>query len=111
MEEKVARGRYFCMLYQYSDMLTQQKILYANDPDSIYMAVEGPRNANGDDPLRPTTTINGWTVTLISKNCKHPERAIAFLDYLMSRARAASHLSGRRGCDLRYKGRKAGTPR
>lgn len=48
------------------------------------MAVEGPRNANGDDPLRPTTTINGWTVTLISKNCKHPERAIAFLDYLMS---------------------------
>ena len=69
MEEKVARGRYFCMLYQYSDMLTQQKILYANDPDSIYMAVEGPRNANGDDPLRPTTTINGWTVTLISKNC------------------------------------------
>ena len=84
MEEKVAQGRYFCMLYQYSDMLTQQKILYANDPDSIYMAVEGPRNANGDDPLRPTTTINGWTVTLISKNCKHPERAIAFLDYLMS---------------------------
>lgn len=80
----MARGRYFCMLYQYSDMLTQQKILYANDPDSIYMAVEGPRNANGDDPLRPTTTINGWTVTLISKNCKHPERAIAFLDYLMS---------------------------
>lgn len=84
MEEKVAQGRYFCMLYQYSDMLTQQKILYANDPDSIYMAVEGPRNADGDDPLRPTTTINGWTVTLISKNCKHPERAIAFLDYLMS---------------------------
>lgn len=35
-------------------------------------------------PLRPTTTINGWTVTLISKNCKHPERAVAFLDYLMS---------------------------
>ena len=63
--------------FSWKDMLTQQKILYANDPDSIYMAVEGPRNANGDDPLRPTTTINGWTVTLISKNCKHPERAIA----------------------------------
>ena len=84
MEEKLAQGRYFCMLYQYSDMLAQQKTLYANDPDSVYMAVEGPRNSNGDDPTLPISSINGWTVTLISKNCKDPERAIAFLDYLMS---------------------------
>lgn len=84
MEEKLAQGRYFCMMYQYSDMLSQQNILYENDPDSIYIAVEGPKNAAGDDPLRPTTTVNGWTVTLISKNCRNPERAIAFMDYLMS---------------------------
>lgn len=84
MEEKLAEGRYFCMLYQYTDMLAQQRMLYEKDPDSIYMAVEGPRNAAGDDPLRPTTGVGGWTVTLISKNCEAPERAIAFLDYLMS---------------------------
>lgn len=84
MEEKLAKGRYFCMMYQYSDMISQQNTLYENDPDSIYIAVEGPRNSNGDDPARPTTAINGWTVTLISKNCKHPDRAIAFMDYLMS---------------------------
>ena len=53
-------------------ILTQQKILYANDPDSIYMAVEGPRNANGDDPLRPTTTINGWTIRVHMKALGHP---------------------------------------
>lgn len=84
MEEKLSEGRYFCMLYQYSDMLAQQKILYAKNPDSIYMAVEGPANANGDAPTLPTPGVRGWTVTMISKNCKKPERAIAFLDYLIS---------------------------
>lgn len=84
MEEKLSQGRYFCMLYQYTDMLAQQKMLYANHPDSIYMAVEGPRNSAGDDPTIPTTGVSGWTVTLISKNCEYPERAIAFLDYLIS---------------------------
>lgn len=84
MEEKLTQGRYFCMLYQYTDMISQQKILYENNPDSIYMAVEGPKNSAGDDPMLPTTGVAGWTVTLISKNCKDPERAIAFLDYLMS---------------------------
>lgn len=33
----------------------------------IYMAVEGPRNSNGDDPTLPTNNMNGWTLTLISK--------------------------------------------
>ena len=84
MEEKVANGRYFCMIYQYTDMLTQQRILLENNPESIYIAVEGPRNSKGDDPTLTTTSINGWTVTMISKNCKCPERAIAFMDYLMS---------------------------
>lgn len=84
MQEKLEDGRYFCMIYQYSDMLSQQKILYEKDPDSIYMAVDGPKNAAGDDPLRPTINIKGWTVTMISKNCEYPERAIAFMEYLMS---------------------------
>ena len=84
MEEKLAEGRYFCMIYQYTDLLAQQRILYENNPESIYIAVEGPRNSAGDDPTLPTTNINGWTVTMISKNCKEPARAIAFMDYLMS---------------------------
>lgn len=84
MEEKLAHGRYFCMLYQYTDMLDQQKELAANHPERVYIAVDGPKNSKGDDPTLPTTGINGWTVTLISKNCKDPERAIAFLDYLIS---------------------------
>ncbi|MBO5209369.1 MAG: extracellular solute-binding protein [Lachnospiraceae bacterium] len=83
-EEKMAKGRYFCMLYQYTDMVDQQKELYANYPERIYMAVDGPKNAARDDHTLTTTGINGWTVTLISKNCEHPERAIAFLNYMLS---------------------------
>ena len=65
-------------------MLTQQKELYAKDPDSIYLAIDGPKNSNGDAYRLPASGVNGWTVTLISKNCEHPDRAIQFMDYLMS---------------------------
>lgn len=84
MEEKLAKGRYFCMLYQYTDMMSQQKELYVNYPERIYMAVDGPKNAAGDEHTLPTIGVNGWTVTLISKNCEHPDRAIAFMDYMLS---------------------------
>lgn len=84
LEEKMAEGRYFCLLYQGSDIQTPQKILYDKNPDSIYIAVDGPKNSKGGDPVLPNIGINGWTVTLVSKNCKEPERAIAFLSYLLS---------------------------
>ena len=72
------------MLYQYTDMLSQQKQLYETNPDMVYMAVEGPRNANGDAPTLPCTSISGWTVTMISKNCENPDKAIEFISYLLS---------------------------
>ncbi|MGN0352631.1 MAG: extracellular solute-binding protein [Roseburia sp.] len=84
MEEKLASGRYFCMIYQYTDMLNQQKILLREHSERIYIAVDGPKNSSGDDYELPTTSVNGWTVTMISKNCKNPERALAFLEYMMS---------------------------
>ena len=82
--EKVAEGRYFCMIYQRTDIADQQKILYGKDPNKIYMAVDGPRNSRGDDPVLPVNGIVGWTLTFVSKNCKDPERAIQFMDFLMS---------------------------
>ena len=84
IEEKAAQGRYFCMLYQNWDMQAPQNLLYARDPNSIYIAVEGPKNTRGDDPVLAGGGIAGWTVTLISKKCKDPKRAIEFLTYLIS---------------------------
>lgn len=73
MEEKLESGRYFCMIYQWADLTAQQKKLYENNPDSIYIAVDGPKNSRGDDPTLPVSNINGWTITMISKNCKNPD--------------------------------------
>lgn len=84
MEEKMAQGRYFCMIYQRTDMEAQEKVLYAKNPDSIYIAVDGPKNAAGDDHTLPGAGLNGWTVTMISKNCERPDRAIELFTYLMS---------------------------
>nr|WP_027086486.1 extracellular solute-binding protein [Cohnella panacarvi] len=84
MEEKIAQGRYFAMLYQRTDFAAQQNVLYANDPNSVYIAVDGPANANMDAPTLAGPAISGWTVTLISKKVKDKERAIKFLSYLIS---------------------------
>lgn len=84
MEEKIAQGRYFAMLYQRTDFAAQQNVLYANDPNSVYIAVDGPANANMDPPTLAGPAISGWTVTLISKKVKDKERAIKFLSYLIS---------------------------
>ena len=84
MEEKIANGRYFCMLYQRTDMEAQQRALAAKDPDSIYIAVDGPRNSRADAYRLPGSGINGWTVTLISQNCADPEKAIRLMSFMMS---------------------------
>ena len=72
------------MIYQYTDIADQEKALYKENPDSIYIAVDGPKNLTGDDYTLPGTSVNGWTVTLISKNCKNPDKAIKLLSYLIS---------------------------
>nr|AYQ75470.1 extracellular solute-binding protein [Cohnella candidum] len=84
MEEKIAQGRYFAMLYQRTDFAAQQNVLFAKDPNSVYIAVDGPANANMDPPTLAGPAISGWTVTLISKKVKDKERAIKFLSYLIS---------------------------
>ncbi len=84
MSEKINNGQYFCMIYQYTDMADQEKALHVKNPDSIYIAVDGPKNLSGDDYMLPGTSVNGWTVTMISKNCKNPAKAISLMTYLMS---------------------------
>jgi putative aldouronate transport system substrate-binding protein len=84
MEEKIAQGRYFAMLFQRSDFASQEQALYAKDPNSIYIAVDGPANSKLDAPKLSGDGLAGWTLTLISKDCKNPDRAIRFLSYLIS---------------------------
>jgi putative aldouronate transport system substrate-binding protein len=87
-EEKVAQASYFSMMYQWIDMQIPQKQLYETAQqtgvDSYYIAVDGPANSKGDDPVFFSTGLSGWTVTLISKQCKDPERAIQLMSYMIS---------------------------
>ncbi|MDD3795754.1 MAG: extracellular solute-binding protein [Lachnospiraceae bacterium] len=84
LEDKIADGRYFCLFYQNMDIAVQQRMLQQKHPEWIYVAVDGPKNAAGDDPVLPIAGIHGWTVTMIPKTCKDPEQAIRFLTYLIS---------------------------
>jgi putative aldouronate transport system substrate-binding protein len=84
MSEKITQGRYFCMLFQRTDLASEEKTLYTQNPNSVYIAVDGPKNSKGDKYTLPGGSINGWTVTMISKNCKRPDRAIELCSYLMS---------------------------
>ncbi|MBB3126437.1 putative aldouronate transport system substrate-binding protein [Paenibacillus rhizosphaerae] len=84
MEEKIAQGRYFAMLYQRSDFDAQNMSLYQKDPNSAYMAINGPANSKKDAPTLSGPGISGWTLTLISKDVKDKKRAIEFLTYLIS---------------------------
>ncbi|MDF2922394.1 MAG: transporter substrate-binding protein [Paenibacillaceae bacterium] len=84
MEEKITQGRYFAMVYQRTDLAAQQNALYAKDPNSVYIAVDGPANSKLDAPTLPGPGISGWTITLISKKVKDKARAIKFLSYLVS---------------------------
>ncbi len=84
MEEKIVQGRYFAMLYQRTDFAAQLGTLFQQDPNKIYIAVDGPANSNLDAPQVNGPSISGWTVTLISKDVKDKARAIKFLSYLMS---------------------------
>jgi len=84
IEEKAAQGRYFAILYSSGDMEPPQVARYAIDPDTVYIAVDGPRNSRGDPHTLAGEGITGWTLTLISKNVKDRARAIQFMSYLIS---------------------------
>ena len=73
MSEKILNGQYFCMIYQYTDMADQEKALYKENPDSIYIAVDGPKNLTGDDYTLPGTSVNGWNSYI---NFKKPARIL-----------------------------------
>ncbi|MDY6324916.1 MAG: extracellular solute-binding protein [Catonella sp.] len=84
INENIEDGRYFCMIYPRTDLVDQELTRYNNDPDSIYIAIDGPKNSRGDDYVLPTNGMAGWTVTMISKKCKNPEAAIKLIDFLLS---------------------------
>lgn len=84
IEEKIQQGRYFALLYQWKDAMTPLGQLYSNKPEQIYISVDGPANSKLDPPKLSTSGYSGWELTMITKNCKNPDRAIKFMSWGMS---------------------------
>lgn len=85
VEEKTNNARYFMMVREWTGMSAVNPMLAASaNPDSYYIAVDGPRNSKGEPAKLFPGNMDGWMVTMISKSVKHPERAIRFLTYLAS---------------------------
>lgn len=61
------------MLYQWADCTEQLQEIYASNPEAIYIAVDGPKNTNGDDHTLTGSSIQGWTVTGISRTSKNQD--------------------------------------
>jgi putative aldouronate transport system substrate-binding protein len=97
MEEKIAQGRYFAMMYQRTDFAAQENALFAKDPNSVYIAVDGPANTKQDPPTLSGAGISGWTVTLISKDVKDKARAIRFISYMLSEEGQKDFYLGEKG--------------
>lgn len=81
IEEKIQQGRYFALMYQAQDAMNPLGNLYKNNPGQIYMAVDGPANSKLDAPKLSVSGYSGWELTMISKNCKAPERAISLMTW------------------------------
>ncbi len=79
IEEKIQQGRYFALMYQAQDAMNPLTQLYQNNPDSIYIAVDGPSNAALDTHALAVPGYSGWEVTFVSKNAKNPERIAELL--------------------------------
>lgn len=85
VEEKTNNARYFMMVREWNGMAAVNPMLAASaNPDSYYIAVDGPQNSKGDSAKLFPGNMDGWMVTMISKSTKNPERAIRFLTYLAS---------------------------
>ncbi|WP_438348421.1 extracellular solute-binding protein [Paenibacillus sp. FA6] len=85
VEEKTNNARYFMMIREWTGMTAVNPMLAAGaNPDSYYIAVDGPQNSKGDNAKLFPGNMDGWMVTMISKSNKNPERTIRFLTYLAS---------------------------
>ncbi|MEK3714504.1 extracellular solute-binding protein [Paenibacillus sp. FSL R7-0333] len=85
VEEKTNNARYFMMIREWTGMSAVNPMLAAGaNPDSYYIAVDGPQNNKGESAKLFPGNMDGWMVTMISKSTENPERAIRFLTYLAS---------------------------
>ncbi|MDQ8739026.1 extracellular solute-binding protein [Paenibacillus sp. LHD-38] len=78
IEEKVNAGAVFA----YTNWVIKWAGLFSNDSNATFAPV-GPIKGDSDQPfyLDPSA-VSGWTLTMVGKSTKHPERIVKLLKYL-----------------------------
>jgi len=85
MKEKLGQGRYFAYLHSNTKGLNEfMSDNNARNPEQTYIAIDGPKNKKGDDPVFVGGNIGGWTQTFITTSTKEPQKAMELLTYLAS---------------------------
>ena len=84
-DARVTNGSYFVYFASDLNSETDTLTLWANEnPGKEYIAVNGPSSTIGNKTALPGTSIEGWTQTFITKDCKNPQKAMEFLSYMVS---------------------------
>lgn len=79
----VAKGLPFVFVGNTQDFINAFKNWAVKDEAKEYVPII-LTNGNGDAPLLHNYATNGYRTTMISTNCKRPDRVIKLFDYLMS---------------------------
>ena len=81
LSQNIANGKVFCTIGTPQDYRNSYVTCYKNNIKYIPLVL---RNSKGDDPVLQDLRGYGWLYNMISKDCKHPDRAIKLFDYLTS---------------------------
>lgn len=85
MKEKLGQGRYFAYLHTNTKGLNEfMSDNNARNPEQTYIAIDGPKNSNGDNPTFTGGNIGGWTQTFITTSTEEPQKAMELITYLTS---------------------------
>jgi putative aldouronate transport system substrate-binding protein len=85
IEDKMAQSRYFAIMYPWIDAQQPLTSVYERSPDKMYISIAGPANSDKSlKPIYPGPGISGWTLTLITKNCKDPAGALKLAKLMIS---------------------------
>jgi putative aldouronate transport system substrate-binding protein len=60
INERIASGRYFALMYAWTALQHAQDSLLAHSPQYALIPTNGPRNSAGDPPRHDGGNLNGW---------------------------------------------------
>lgn len=79
---KIARGKVFVSAVTPQDYQTAFTSAYSNDNINYVPLVL--KNKDAEAPILQDISGNGYLLTMVSRNCKRPDKVIKLLDYLYS---------------------------